>query len=115
MESFVLKGDFLRTLRDDPGRNFFVGLQDHEPTSTKAVEGNYRFLLESTATFATEPVVPAHGVWKAACAHCCVASATPLNFVFGLWFPGRLCGPNWPTSTVSFHPKHEEGRFAFFS
>lgn len=75
VESYAMRGDFLRNMRDDVGRNFFVGLQDHEPTSTKAIEANYRFLLETTATFATEPMVP-HGVWKAACVRSFVASTT---------------------------------------
>lgn len=77
VESLALRGHFLRNLQDDVARNFVVGLQHHEPTNAKAIEANYQFLLESTATFATKPIVPARGVWKAACVHCCLASTKP--------------------------------------
>lgn len=87
-----MRGDFLRNLRDDVGRNFFVGMQDHEPTSTKAIEANYRFLLETTATLATEPMVPSHGVWKAACAHSFFASTKPLELFLVCNFLGGCVG-----------------------
>lgn len=60
----MLRGDFMRDLRDDDHKQFF-DLNDVEPCSVKGIEQNFGFVLEVVATLAPEPVWMAHTGWKA--------------------------------------------------
>ena len=65
--SYVLRGNFLSELRDDPQKRFFYDLDTCDAQSLQAIEANYKFLLNVCATLAAESCVSAHGVWKAGC------------------------------------------------
>ena len=64
VECYMLRGDFIRDLRDDDHKQFF-DLTDVEACSAKAIEQNFSFVLEVVATLAPEKVWMAHAGWKA--------------------------------------------------
>ena len=65
IQTYALRGNVLRDVRDHPQRMFFKDLHEHDPATVGAIESNYLFLLEMTATMAAEPQIPSHGIWKA--------------------------------------------------
>jgi len=65
LESFTDGGDFLPTLRNDERHQFFHLPPGVDPASVAALEHNFDFLIQLTATFAPEPVYPHHSIFQA--------------------------------------------------
>ena len=62
MTSYVLRGDFLEKLREDPQKAFWYDLNKSDPCSVAACEANHVALMILTATFA-DSQVPPHSTW----------------------------------------------------
>ena len=70
VEQFMLRGDFILKLRNDDKKRFLDLGEDGEPATVKAIEMNFEFVLEITATLAAEPVWMAHTGWKVGISCC---------------------------------------------
>lgn len=72
LETFSDRGDFIPNLRNDESHHFFHLPPGVDPASVVALEHNFEFLMDLTATFASEPVYPHHSIFQASFVECAV-------------------------------------------
>ena len=92
LESFSDRGDFLPNLRNDECHQFFNLPPGVDPATVVALEHNFEFLIELTATFAPEPVYPHHSIFQASFVERAVRviSSGIYKFVLGSIVPGGI-------------------------
>ena len=96
LESFSDRGDFLPKIRNDECHQFFHLPPGVDPASVAALEHNFEFLIELTATFAPEPVYPRSSqylsgqfCWKCCCVRI-IKSSGIYEFVLGSIVSGSI-------------------------
>ena len=81
----------VHALRNNPGKNFFDLKGCADPASAQAVEQNYKFVLQLSATLAGAPSYPPAGKFK----------ARPSEMFHRLW-PYHICLHHWTSLLISF-------------